>query len=166
MKLGSVVEMSGRTGNHTALNGQPCPGRLFSVVSVGVGGVHQNQVECETCHMRLAAYANEVVDPFAAAVRDTASTPLPGTFKVSTDYRFRLNGGNHLRSDPEIWFRSEQDARAIFDNLTQDAALAVWRPGNQEILDTVTVSLSVREGRVWKQISDKKFSVVLATVSR
>ena len=37
MKLGSVIELQGRTGDHGMLNGQKCPGRQFLVIEVGVG---------------------------------------------------------------------------------------------------------------------------------
>ena len=164
MKLGSVVELPGRLGDHAALNGERCSGRRFSVISVGVGGVYRNEVECDNCHMRLTAYENGVVDPFAAAVRDTTAVPPPGIFRVSTDYRFRRLNMNGTRSDPETWFRSEQDARAVFDFVTQDAAFAAWRPGDQELLQSVTVSLSIRERNVWKHVGEKTFRVVLAAV--
>jgi len=114
--------------------------------------------------MRLTAYETDVVDPFAAAVRDTFA-PSPGIFRVSTDYRFRRLKTNGLRSDPEIWFRSEQDARAIFNHVTRDAAFAAWRPGDQELLQSVSVNLSMREGNTWKEIDKRTFPVVLAAVN-
>lgn len=164
MQLGSIVELLGANGDHACLNSQRCAGRHFLVVGAGVGAIYHNEVECDICHMRLRAYENSVVDPFAAAIRDTTMATRPGIFRLSLNYRFIRMNMNGSRSDPEVFFAREEDARAILDNATKDAALAVWRAGDQELLQSVTVSLCIREGNPWKEIGRRTFPVTLAAV--
>jgi hypothetical protein len=157
MKLGSVIELQGRTGDHGMLNGQKCPGRQFLVIEVGVGGIYENLVRYTQCHLELRAYENQVLDPFAEALLDMPDL-APSAYAIRADYRFRHLDLNGSQSNPTIWFPSEVHARAAFDRVTRDAAIGAWRSNDQAyVLESVTVRLFARDKNEWHELEKKSF---------
>jgi hypothetical protein len=56
MKLGSNVRFEGDRGKHSNDKSEPCDGRDFKVVMVGVGAAYTNEVQCLKCGRKLTAY--------------------------------------------------------------------------------------------------------------
>ena len=55
MKLDRNYHFDGDLGKHKDNHGQPCNGRDFEPMVVGVGGVYTNEVRCLKCGRELAA---------------------------------------------------------------------------------------------------------------
>jgi len=62
MKPGTV-QFPGAAGKHRNEEGRGCPGRQFSVEVRGLGAVYTDEVECMTCHSRLEATDEGLVEP-------------------------------------------------------------------------------------------------------
>ncbi len=123
------------------LNGERRPGRDFRVVQVGVGGVYQNMVRCTLCHIELAAYGDQVVDPFAHAIREEQIVDSD-LYGIRTTYRFRHHNANGVDSNPDIWFSSEANAENAFSKITREAAIKAWPISDQmDVLENTPLAL-------------------------
>ena len=116
-------------------------------------------VRCTLCDLEIAAYGDQVVDPFAQAIlgHQVVDSAL---YDIRTTYRYRHHNANGVDSNPDIWFSSEANAENAFSKITREAAVKAWPVTDQmDVLESATVSLGVREQSRWRELQQKVFKV-------
>ena len=154
---GSIVALSGKTGEHRALTDEECPGHTFLVIEVGVE--HGFRLRCQTCLREFVSYGKRVLDPISEELT-TLRDDSKAYAGVKVLYRYSRGSATGLTELPAKWFRHVGYAYELFRGITQEAAISAWPHDSTDKLEIITVQFFQRGTLGWQPRQKREFRIL------
>jgi hypothetical protein len=159
MKLNSNVTLANESGHHVALDDKPCTGRTFHVVSVGVGGIYHNVVQCDSCQRQFKIYGEHILDPFVERLLSRADENT-GSAAIKMSYRYLHRNANGQSDLPSKWFNDFSKAIDAFNGVTEEALLSAWpRYDMSDRLIKIVMELYRKGSNEWECVDRREYNI-------